>query len=386
MFNKIAILGAGHGGCTMAADLSMTGYYVNLYELPEFADALLKPLIEKGGIEVVACKDTGEEFQLSAGGKSGFTKISGKITSDIKEAVEGTDLIMIVTPAFARDMFIEKLGSCVEEGQTIVIWPGYSGALRCAKMLKDMGAYKDLTICETESLIYATRRTSPSRVTVLGIKNRLACSVFPANRTNEVIKELQKVFPAIVPTKNVLETTLANCNVVIHPQCLLLNLYRVERKFYPYCESIGGPFCSSYDVTPGMANVMEAVDKERQAIGDKFGLKLLSTQEKLKIFYGATGKNLYETLLNCYAYQKQLAPTSLNHRYVIEDVPYGLVPSAYLGDQLHVSVPTIKGMIAIACAATGEDYWNKGLTMSDIGLANKSVEEIIAFIEKGFYM
>ena len=72
---------------------------------------------------------------------------------------------------------------------------------------------------------------------------------------------------------------------------------------------MGGPFCSSYDVTPGMAGVMEA-DKERRAIAEKFELNILAEQETLKVFYGATGKNLYEALLNCYAYQKQLAPTS----------------------------------------------------------------------------
>jgi len=35
MSKKIAILGAGNGGYTMAADLSMVGYEVNLYELQE---------------------------------------------------------------------------------------------------------------------------------------------------------------------------------------------------------------------------------------------------------------------------------------------------------------------------------------------------------------
>lgn len=384
MFNKIAILGAGHGGCTMAADLSMAGYHVNLYELPEFADNLLGSIIEKGGLEVIARKETGEELKLSGGGKTGFARISGKITSDIKQAIDDADLIMLVTPAFARERFIKELGTCIKEGQTVVIWPGYFGALRCAKILKDMGVYRDITICETESLIYATRRTGPTEITVLGTKDRLACSVFPASKTTEVIKGLQKIFPAIVPARNVLETTLANGNLVIHPQCLLLNLYRVERKFYPYYESMGGPFCSSYDVTPGMAGVMEAVDKERRAIAEKFELNILSEQETLKAFYGATGKNLYEALLNCYAYQKQLAPTSLNHRYVTEDVPYGLVPLASLGDQIQVPVPTIKGMVAVGCAATGEDYWSKGLTMSDVGLAGKSVEEIIALVEKGF--
>lgn len=384
MFNKIAILGAGNGGCAMAADLSMVGYHVNLYELPDYAGNLLTPIIEKGGINVVARKETGEEFQLPAGGKTGFARISGKITSDIKEAVEDVDLIMLVTPAFARDRFIKELGTCIKEGQTIVIWTGYFGALRGARLLKDTGAYKNLTICETQSLVYFVRRTGPTEITVLAANDGVGCSAFPANKTNEVIKELQKIFPTLVPAKNVLETTLANGNLVLHPQAVLLNLYRVERKFYPYYESMGGPFCSSYDITPGMARVMEAVDEERRAIAKKFGLNILSEQESTKRSFGTPGENLYETILNCSGHKRQLAPTSLNHRYIIEDIPYGLVPLAFLGDQVQVSVPTIKSMVTIGCAATGNDYWSEGLAMDDVGLVNKSVEQIITLVEKGF--
>ena len=37
---KVAILGAGNGGLTAAADLSQRGFDVTLYELPQFASNL----------------------------------------------------------------------------------------------------------------------------------------------------------------------------------------------------------------------------------------------------------------------------------------------------------------------------------------------------------
>jgi len=382
MFKKIAILGANHWGYAMSAELSQVGYEVNLYEHPDVADNL-KPIIEKGGINLIAHTPAGEPLELPAGGKTGFVKITGKVTSDMKEATEGVDLIMLVGPSHIRESFIRLLAPHVEDGQTIVVWPAYFGALLVAKVLKDMGVEKDVTICETESLIYTCNKTGPAQIFVRGKKEKLSLGVLPASRTEETIEHLKKIFPQFVPAQNVLETTFANGNPSIHPQSALLNMYRVERKFYPYSEVMGGSFYSSYDVTPGMARVMEAVDREKIALGEKFGLKIPTMRDTLKAFYGATGKDLYEALLNCYAYQIQMPPTSLQHRYIAEDVPFGLVPFASLGDQLGVSVPTIKGMVAIACAATDNDYWSKGLTIEKLGLAGKTAEEIIEYVNTG---
>jgi len=379
MFKKIAILGAGHGGHAMSAELSQVGYEVNLYEHPDVADNL-KPIIEKGGINLIAHTPAGEPLELPAGGKTGFVKITGKVTSDMKEAVEGVDLIMLVIPSHVRESFIRLLAPHVEEGQVIVVWPGYFGALLVAKVLKDMGVEKDVTICETESLIYTCKKTGPAQIFVKGKKEKMLVAAFPSSRNESILGNLKKIFPKFLAAQNVLETTLANVNPPLHPQSILLNMYRVERKFYPYFEVMGGPFYSSYDVTPGMAGVMEAVDKERIALGKKVGLKIATLKDTLKAFYGATGKDLYETILNCYAYQAQTGPTSLQHRYVAEDVPFALVPFASLGDQLGVPVPTIKSMAAIACAATGNDYWSKGLTMEKLGLAGKTAEEIMDYV------
>jgi len=378
MFKKIAVLGAGHGGYAMSAELSQVGYEVNLYEHPDVADNL-KPIIEKGGINLIVHTPEGEPLEGPAGGKSGFVKITGKVSSDIKEAVKGVDLIMLVVPSFVRERFIRLLAPQVEEGQTIVVWPGYFGALLVEKVFKDMGVEKNVTICETESLIYACRKLGSAQVLVKAKKDKLLLGVFPASRTVGTIKHLKKIFPQFAPAQNVLETTLANINPVLHPQSVLLRMYSVERKFYPYFEDTGG-FMAGYNVTPGIASVMEAVDRERIALGKKLGLKIATLKDLLKGFYGATGKDLCEAILNCYAYKRSTGPTSLKHRYVSEDVPFGLVPFASLGDEISVPVPTIKGMVAIACAATKINYGSEGLTMEKLGLAGKTAKEIMEYV------
>ncbi len=381
MSKKIAILGAGNGGYTMAADLSMVGYEVNLYELPEYAENNLGPVIERGGIEVISQDTSGNEIVLSAGGRSGFTRISGVVGSDIQEAVSGVDIIMLVVPGFVREKFIRAFAPYIEDEQIIVIWPAYFGALQCAKLLKDMGIQKDITIAETESLIYNCTKLGGAKVRNKGQKEKMLVSVFPGKKKEEIFNEIQKIYPQFLPAKNVLETTLVNVNPPLHPQSVLLNLYRVERKFYPFDEKLNKPVEKAYDVTPGMARVMEQVDMERLKIGEKLGLKLNSLKKTLGIFYGAKGKDLYETISTCYAYQVQGAPTSLKDRYVTEDVPYGLVPYTLLGEQLGMSVNTIRAMATIGCATTGRDFWKEGLDMEAVGLAGKNEKEILDFLE-----
>jgi len=120
---------------------------------------------------------------------------------------------------------------------------------------------------------------------------------------------------------------------------------------------------------------------ERVEIGKKNGLKLNTLKETLGIFYVAKGNTLYETISNCYAYQVQAAPTSLEDRYATEDVPYGLVSYTLLGEQLGVPVDTIKMMATIGCSVTGRNFWKEGLNMEKVGLDGKSALEIIDFVE-----
>ena len=377
MNKKIAVLGSGHGGFAMVADLSMAGYEVNLYDLPEFSKNLT-PIIEKGTIHLDAHRPSGEEITLPAGGKTGFVKINGIVSTNIKEVLTGVDLIMLVVPAFARERFVNEIAPYLRDGQILVVWPAYFGAIQTAKILKDRGIKKDIVICETESLIYACRKTSSTEVWVRNYKEKLLISTLPAKNIKIVLEELKKIYPGLIAAENSLETTLSNCNLVLHPQSFLLNMRRVEeKKVYPYYETLGGPFTRGYDITPSIAVVMDAVDNERLAIGEKFGLKLLSLRELLGKYYKASGKDLYETVMNCVSYQLQSGPTSLNHRYVTEDVPFGLVPVVLLGNQINLSVKTMRAIVEIGCTVKKIDYWKEGLTIEKLGLSNKTPKEIL---------
>lgn len=85
---RIAVLGAGNGAHATAADLTLAGYKVSMFEFAEFKQNL-EPLKKQGGIE------------LDGASRKGFAKID-RVTSEMKSAVSDADLIIVVVPAYAH--------------------------------------------------------------------------------------------------------------------------------------------------------------------------------------------------------------------------------------------------------------------------------------------
>ncbi len=84
--NRVTVIGAGNGGVSMAAWLSLRGCSVSLYD--KF-DQALKGIKKAGGI------------MLREPLTEGFAQID-TVTSDIAVALQDSELIMVVTPAFAH--------------------------------------------------------------------------------------------------------------------------------------------------------------------------------------------------------------------------------------------------------------------------------------------
>lgn len=89
--SKITVIGAGNGGMAMAYSLGKSGHEVCIYDSPKFP-AQVNAVKEQGGIEAVA--ELNDAPMLNAG----FAKIT-LATTDIKEAMEFADIVMMVCPS-----------------------------------------------------------------------------------------------------------------------------------------------------------------------------------------------------------------------------------------------------------------------------------------------
>ena len=363
---RITIIGAGNGGCTYAAYLGKRGHEVCLYEVPELADNL-KDIRMHGGLEM-------------RGADTGFGPVA-KCTTDIHEAVAGVDYILVVTPAFAHRIIAELVAPYLKTGQTVILNPGaVLGAVEFLNVLREKGNHEDITVGETSSNAFACRRYRPVDVNILGIKEKLYLACIPAARTERVVEDLKAFFPNYVAIPNILYTSLMNGNALLHPISAILNAGWIEMTQGDFDFYWGG-------MTPGVCENIDQVDKERLAVAEALGYRQVSLNEINHIYYGHPE---WATLYDFFSRSKvhggtpeARAPKTTHHRYITEDVPYGLVPIAELGKRVGVPTPHMDAVITLASTFNGENYRKNGRSLENLGFSEKTVDEILEFILYG---
>jgi opine dehydrogenase len=224
-------------------------------------------------------------------------------------------------------------------------------------------------VAETDTLLYTCRSPKAGEAIIIqGIKHDVKVAALPPGDIATVVAALNTAFPLYKAVPNVLYTSLSNANSMMHPTPTLLNAGRIESKtsFDYYTDGL----------TPSIAKVVEAVDKERACICAVFGVKVDTIQEWYTRCYGVTGNNLYEKVQNVAAYKGVKGPTTLETWYLFEDVPTGLVPLAQLGQAMGVPTPTISAVVELSNRLLGRNYWEEGRPLKRLGLQGKTSEEI----------
>lgn len=358
---RYAVIGAGNGGKAMAAHLALMGFDVTLYNrTPENIAAIQA----RGGITL--------ESQ-DPSGPSGFGALKC-VTSDMKEAVEGRDVIMVVTPAYAHYDIASSAAPYLQEGQIVVLNPGRTlGAIEFHRVLDSAGCAKGVIVAEAQSFVYASRSDGPAQARIFRIKDAVPLAALPATDTVNVLEKLSPAYPQFIDGGHVLQTSLDNIGAIFHPTISILNA--------GWIESTHGEFQFYLDgVTPTVARLMEVMDRERVTVASAVGVRAVTAREWLKLAYNAEGENLYEAIHNQPGYRGIKAPSTLTHRYITEDVPMSLVPIASLGNRYGVSVRGMESIIRLACIAHRTDYWRRGRTVERLGIEHLSVSEFTRYV------
>ena len=357
---KFAVLGTGNSGQTFAADVALKGFDVNLAEIPAYADNL-NAIRAKGGIEM----------QGEAG--SGFARLN-MMTTDLKQAIAGVDVIFIGGSAYAHEPFSRALAEYFEDGQFIIFTSNF-GALRFRKWMQEAAITTRVTPVETMSLLYATRATEPGVVRCIGVKNTLPSAALPSDRTGEFIDRIGVVFPQFTAAENVWLTSVNNLNPIVHPPMVLFNAGRIE--------STGGKGWNLYadGATESVARVMLGMDQERMTLLEPVssgGIRFQDAFEKLYAEYDLGKKSLSETLRQSPIHGDPAfpAPDTVDTRYINEDLPFGLVPWSAIGRMWRIPTPTLDAVIQVASLMTDHDYQAEGLSVEDLGIGGLNPEEV----------
>ncbi len=371
----VAVLGGGNGGHAVAANLSLAGFKVNFFELPQFADSFEKVLRTK-------------EIQIQGISIDGVAKLN-LATTDIQQAIKDAEVIFVITPAFGHKAMAEVCAPFIQDGQIIVLMPGSGGSLEFVNIFKQRKVKREVTFAESCTLPYGARLKGPGHVSVLINAVILPTGIFPSKKTGEVIPKLKPFYPMITPAKDVLEAAINNPNPIVHPVATLLSATRIEHskgEFYLYTEGM----------TPAVARAYESLNQERLSICKALGYKLhhWDNLEFKNYNLGETEEECRYRILNTsmdaafgkdgiYAGIKMKGPEHLKDRFVTEDVPYGMVLLSTLGDLLGVPTPTHDAVIQLASVINRTDYWKTGRGMKQLGLSQFDKKGLKKFLLEG---
>ncbi len=360
----IAIFGAGGGGTSAAAHLTTLGFEIRLYSQDRNA---LTPLQKIGGIE----------YEAPFG--KGFAEIP-IITNDAFKAMDGADIVMIVSPAHLHEKWITAAAPHLTDEQVLFVSPGHT-LLLIPQILRANGI-KHPVFCETATLPYLCRRIGPTTCKISRVSDFMVFGGFPGCETARQFEIVKTVYPSVQCFSNVLETVLPYGNAIHHPPAFLCNAGRVE--------ATGGNFRHYYDgITPSVGRLIDAVDRERLKVAGALGAE---TMPFVELFYrmGYTTKAACDTGIAYEAFHQSEpdkwipAPSKLEHRYFLEDVPYGHMIYSELGRIAGVSTPTIDHIILLASVALGHDLSVDALTLEKMGIAGISKDRFLRLLEFGF--
>ncbi|NLK53001.1 MAG: NAD(P)-binding domain-containing protein [Syntrophomonadaceae bacterium] len=334
----VAIIGAGNSGLAMAAHLAIEGNLVHLWNR---RSPTITPLLESPFIKVDGVINGDAKLKL--------------VSSDMQEVVEGASIVLVTTPANAHAEIARVLAPYATAEMLIVLNPGRTfGALEFSAKLKEYGCVSNPLVIETQTIIYTCRKIHANQVSIMAFKHDVFYSAIDHKLNHKIMERFPECLrPFFIPAPSMIETSIGNVGMILHCAPVLLNSGWIES---PYTQ-----FKYYYEgITPSVARFLEKLDRERLEVASLLGHPVESTAAWMRRSYEVEGKNLYACIQNNLAYQTIDAPTTLQHRYILEDVSCGLVPLEAVGRSLGLPMQMCGLIIDLANAMLEMDFRKSG--------------------------
>lgn len=234
-------------------------------------------------------------------------------------------------------------------GRIVILAPGGAGgAVRTAELFAQASVAGASLAELTGFPVLGAIAGRTARVSV--VKRHLPLGVLDMADAVRTMEAIRAYFPDVVPAANVLATSLANTNNVVHPPLAVVNAARIDagRPFRFYREGL----------TPAGARLIEAVDQERLSVTDWLGLERVSIAEWFHRFYGdqgLAGDGIGAMLGTFQPLAESLGPSGLRHRYLIDDVGSGLAVIEAIGQRLGLQMPVTSAICDVVSTLVGHD-------------------------------
>jgi len=346
----VAVLGAGAGGAAAVAELSGRGHKLRLWNR---SAETLRPFQDAGGVAYTGVLGDGKA-------------VPETITADLGAALAGADAALVCLPTMVLADVARALITAGAADIPIVLNPGHTGgALEFHAVFTDAGQVPP-PVAEFSTLTYIARKYAPDEVTVTLAAHHIWAAAMPGGAA--ALAAAQDLYPVAEAAGDVLATSLANVNLVLHPPGAVLGAAWVEATEGDFTFYVEG-------MTPGVARVMRALDAERLAVALAFGHEMppliaeMAAIGTVEAADAGAGDDYARAVGGGRANAKIKAPDSLQHRYYREDFGHGLMPFLALADAAGVDTPVAAALMRLGVALVGPELAARGRGAAAMGIA-----------------
>lgn len=300
-----------------------------------------------------------------------------RITRDPREAAQGAELILLAMPAFAHEPVLGALAPHLREDVWIGALPARGGFDWMARRAVPLPP--QATLIGLQTLPWACRvRIWGKQVEVLGVKTAVGAAVWPAERCTEVLGRLESLLGVpLDPCASFLALTLANTGQLIHPGIMYGLFHRWNGVPFP-CEQAplfyGGVDESTAEVLQALSDEMQHLCRTFARLDPALDLRCVEPLEQWirRTYAGQIDDptSLHSAFRTNRAYAGLQAPVQrlgdgqcipdFTHRYLSEDIPFGLLVSKGLAELAGVVTPVMDRVIEWAQERLGRVYLVEG--------------------------
>jgi opine dehydrogenase len=361
---RIAVLGGGNGSFAAAADMALAGHEVRLWRRDPAAVA----------------------DHLAAGGSIAVRDAAGRrvakpalVTSDLAEAVQGAELVLVPLPATAQHDLAPRLAPHLAPGQVVYLPPGTLGTALFAQHAHHAGV-RDVAFAETGTLPWLVRKRGPYEIAITTRAVRLPTGVFPERLAPHALAVTGAAFPgAIEPCGDALSAALLNGGPTIHAPLILMNAGAIDRF------ARGGPDFDIHNegTQPAIRRVTDALDSERIALREALGYG--PPHFPLAHHYAKEGelwmypRFSHADLQDSNDWREKLDLT--RHRYMTEDTLMGLPLLLSVARLAGTEMPLTAAFAAIGRAVSGLPF---GRSLESVGLGGLDLPALRQVLHDGF--
>lgn len=341
MLGKVAIVGAGPIGCATAAHLAARG----------LTSAMWSP--------------TGSRLEIAANGDKAHFSVVGALNGNVSvrwltdlRSLADYDVVIVCIPGhFYREILPQVLPH-LSNRQTVLV----SGALSLVTLwLAEEAAKK-----EQQPLVggWSTTATtaqflSSGSLHLNELRSTIGVCGADEQRTSTLLATSEQLLGRrFVPEPNALAGALANINPIAHAAEVIPNLSRISKN---ESWSLFGFFGEE------VARIAQRLDDERLAIASHFGFSLRSLKEHYHLSYHVPLGPLHSIAAAIEASGKSpLGPRTLEHRYIVEDMPFGLAFQEKLAALSGVPCPMHTSALTLLETVYGSDLREQNFLLTSL--------------------